>query len=125
MAIEDDIFDRRAQGESSKNYEVTIEANIKDKEVLAKINQLIEQKLKEACVMVQDTAKQNCPVDTGRLQGSISYEMVSDHEGIVGSNVEYAPYVEAGTYKMSGRHYLQNAGDSNRQKIIQLFKGMV
>lgn len=103
---------------------VDIKVNIKDKEVLAKLNQLIEQKLKEACVLVQDTAKQNCPVDTGRLQGSISYA-VEGNEGIVGSNVEYAPYVEAGTYKMTGRHFLQKAGDSNRQKIIELFKGMV
>lgn len=104
---------------------VDIEVHLKDKEVLSQINQLIEQKLKEACVLVMDDAKQNCPVDTGRLQGSITYDMVSDHEGIVGSNVEYAPYVEAGTYKMQGRHFLQDAGDSNRQKIIELFKGLV
>lgn len=103
---------------------VDIEVKIKDKEILAKLDSLIEQKLKEACVMVQDTAKQNCPVDTGRLQGSISYS-VDGKEGIVGSNVEYAPYVEGGTYKMAARHFLQNAGDSNREKIINLFKGLI
>lgn len=101
-----------------------IEVKIKDKEVLAQIDSLLEQKLKEACVLVQDTAKQNCPVDTGRLQGSITYQ-VEGKEGVVGTNVEYAPYVEAGTYKMAGKHYLQNAGDSNRQRIINLFKGIV
>lgn len=101
-----------------------IEVRIKDKEVLAQIDSLIEQKLKEACVLVQDTAKQNCPVDTGRLQGSITYA-VEGKEGVVGSNVEYAPYVEGGTYKMAARHFLQNAGDSNREKIINLFKGLV
>lgn len=101
-----------------------IEVKIKDKEVLAQIDSLIEQKLKEACVLVQDTAKQNCPVDTGRLQGSITYA-VEGKEGAVGSNVEYAPYVEGGTYKMAARHFLQNAGDSNRQRIINLFKGLV
>lgn len=103
---------------------VDIEVKINDKEVLAKLDSLIEQKLKEACVLVQDTAKQNCPVDTGRLQGSISYS-VDGKEGIVGTNVEYAPYVEAGTYKMAARHFLQNAGDSNRQQIINLFKGLI
>lgn len=101
-----------------------IEVKIKDKEVLAQIDSLIEQKLKEACVLVQDTAKQNCPVDTGRLQGSITYA-VEGKEGAVGSNVEYAPYVEGGTYKMAARHFLQSAGDSNRQRIINLFKGLV
>lgn len=103
---------------------VDIEVKIKDKEVLKQLDSLIEQKLREACVLVQDDAKINCPVDTGRLQGSISYS-VDGKEGIVGSNVEYAPYVEAGTYKMPGRHFLQNAGDSNREKIINLFRGLV
>lgn len=104
--------------------DITIEAKIKDKEVLAQLDSLIEQKLKEACVLVQDTAKVNCPVDTGRLQGSITYQ-VDGKEGIVGSNVEYAPYVEGGTSRMAARHFLQDAGDSNREKIINLFKGMI
>lgn len=103
---------------------VDIEVKIKDKEILKQLDSLIEQKLKEACVLVQDTAKQNCPVDTGRLQGSISYE-VNGKEGIVGSNVEYAPYVEGGTSRMAARHFLQDAGDSNREKIINLFKGLI
>lgn len=103
---------------------VNIEVKIKDKEVLAQIDSLLEQKLREACVLVMDDAKQNCPVDTGRLQGSITYA-VEGKEGAVGSNVEYAPYVEGGTSRMAARHFLQNAGDSNRQKIINLFKGLV
>lgn len=101
---------------------ITIEVNINSQEVLSKLDQILEQKLKEACVLVMDSAKVNCPVDTGRLQGSITYE-VDKTEGIVGSNVEYAPYVEAGTAYMTGRKFLQQAGDSNREKIINLFKG--
>ena len=45
-------------------------------------------------------AKRNCPVDTGRLRASITYEIVR-YEGKwilrVGTNVNYAPFVEYGT----------------------------
>lgn len=102
----------------------TVEVHIKDKEVLKQLDTILEQKLKQACVLVMDGAKQDCPVDTGRLQGSINYQ-VEGKEGIVGSNVEYAPYVEAGTHGRPGRHFLQNAGDSHRDEILNLFKGCV
>lgn len=47
-------------------------------------------------------------VDTGRLRGSISHATDED-TAYVGTNVEYAPYVELGTYKMAARPFLRNA----------------
>lgn len=47
-------------------------------------------------------------VDTGRLRGSISHATDSD-SAYIGTNVEYAPYVELGTYKMAARPFLRNA----------------
>lgn len=47
-------------------------------------------------------------VDTGRLRGSISHA-VSGDDVYIGTNVEYAPYVELGTYKMASRPFLRNA----------------
>lgn len=41
-------------------------------------------------------AKELCPVDTGNLRNSISHE-VDDTTVYVGTNTEYAPYVEFGT----------------------------
>ena len=38
-------------------------------------------------------AKDDCPVDTGRLRNSITHEVV-DMDVYIGTNVEYAPYVE-------------------------------
>lgn len=52
--------------------------------------------LTEACMVVEKDAKKKCPVDDGTLRGSITSE-VEDNKGIVGTNVEYAPYVEFGT----------------------------
>ena len=51
----------------------------------------------------EDYAKGLCPVDTGNLRNSISH--ASDGEQVViGTNVEYAPYVEFGhTQAYSGR----------------------
>lgn len=49
-----------------------------------------------------------CPVDTGRLQASISYD-TDDDTMYLGTNVEYAPYVEMGTSRMDAQPYLRPA----------------
>lgn len=53
-----------------------------------------------ATLLVQRDAKINAPVDTGRLRASITPEVRAagdSIEGVVGSNVFYAPFVELGT----------------------------
>lgn len=56
----------------------------------------VQQALKKACLLVENEAKKRCPIDTGHLVGSIKSE-VDGNEGTVGTNVEYAPYIEYGT----------------------------
>lgn len=46
---------------------------------------------------VQADAKTYCPVDTEQLRGSISCERIAKGAYAVGTNVEYAVYVEYGT----------------------------
>lgn len=46
---------------------------------------------------VRGMAKKLCPVDTGLLRNSIAVESQSKTEVAVGTNIEYAPYVEFGT----------------------------
>ena len=49
-------------------------------------------------------------VDTGRLKSSLTYEVDEPNDVvIVGSNVEYAPYVHEGTSRMTGRPFISNA----------------
>lgn len=58
-------------------------------------------------------AKKLCPVDTGRLRNSITHQQYDDHTEVIGTNVEYAPYVELGTTKMGARPYLRPAAEGH------------
>ncbi len=55
---------------------------------------------KRAGIYISDKAKELAPVDTGRLRSSLTY-VVDDAEppqyAQIGTNVEYAPYMEFGT----------------------------
>lgn len=69
------------------------------------IEALIKAKNEAAAIIVEGAAKRRCPVDSGRLRASITHD--SDGEGfIVGTNTEYAPYVELGTRYQSPQPYL-------------------
>ena len=69
----------------------------------------VAKDLQRRALQVDRAAKRNCPVDTGRLRSSITNEIGQDGEGLVaviGTNVEYAPYVELGTSKMAAQPFL-------------------
>jgi HK97 gp10 family phage protein len=71
---------------------------------------------------VETAAKRLCPVDTGRLRGSITHVTGIDNGeqvAYVGSNVEYAIYQELGTYKMAAQPYLRPALQSVMGGISQ------
>lgn len=53
----------------------------------------------EKCGLVAEGyAKKRCPVDTGNLRNSITHVVDEDDSAVyIGTNNEYAPYVELGT----------------------------
>lgn len=67
---------------------------------------------------IAETAKQFVPVETGTLQVSIVPE-IEDMTLRVGTNVEYAPFVELGTKKMQPQPFLKPAFDLHRNFIVQ------
>nr|DAR24682.1 MAG TPA: putative tail component [Caudoviricetes sp.] len=60
-------------------------------------------------------------VDTGRLMNSISHA-TTNKAAYIGTNVEYALYVEEGTRKMAAAHYLRNAATQNAEEYKKLLE---
>ena len=115
-----------------------------EKRLSAETNQQI---LERACLLLERTARQKAPKDTGALRRSISHR-IEGEVGIVFTPLEYAPYVEYGTglfaegvgrtdvpwfYKdeegkwhetsgMKPQPFMRSALDENREKIIRMFK---
>ena len=57
-------------------------------------------------------AKNDTPVDTGRLRNSEDYKVEED--GVyIGTNVEYAPHIEYGHGNYVGKHMLKNAASNH------------
>ena len=66
-----------------------------------------EQAAKEKALEIiggkaESYAKRLCPVDTGNLRNSITHEQFDESTEVIGTNVEYAPYVELGHLTASG-----------------------
>ena len=80
----------------------------------------IETALEKVGLMAERNAKIACPVDTGRLRNSISHTH-DKNTSYVGTNVEYAPYVEMGTTNTRAQPYLKPAIADH----IQEYKGIV
>lgn len=79
---------------------------------------------------VEKNAKQLAPFDTGRLRNSITHTVVSKPNGaaaVVGSAVEYAPFVELGTRKSKAQPFLrpavENHADEYRAIAESVLKG--
>jgi len=70
-------------------------------------------------------AKKLCPVDTGRLRNSITHQQLDDNTEVIGTNVEYAPYVELGTRKMSAKPFLRPAAEGHRAEYIEIIKAVL
>lgn len=66
-------------------------------ECLEFLEQAKAKVIEEWGLLAEGYAKLNCPVDTGRLRNSISHGKEDENTMVVGTNVEYAAYVELGT----------------------------
>ena len=111
---------------------------------------ILEKALEKACLIVENSAKQNCPVDDGQLRQSITHT-VEGTRAEVGTSVEYAPYVEVGTgiystegngrqtpwsYQdaegewhttkgMNAQPFLKPALEENKGRVLECFKELI
>jgi phage gpG-like protein len=72
----------------------------------------VAKDLTRRVVRIEATAKRLCPVDTGRLRSSITHALDRDAAGlvgVVGTDVDYAPFVFLGTSRAAAQPALQAA----------------
>jgi hypothetical protein len=65
--------------------------------------------------------KYETAVDTGRLRNSISHA-TDDEAAYIGTNVEYAPYIELGAQGRKGLHFLQKAATQHGDEYKRLME---
>lgn len=83
-------------------------------EIAAALDKALARALEKVGQVAEGYAKRLCPVDTGRLRNSITHQLRGSKEVIIGTNVEYAPYVELGHKTKGGKtvdgvHFLKKA----------------
>jgi len=81
--------------------------------VLSAVDQAITRGLEICGGKAESYAKKLCPVKTGRLRNSIAHAQVDERTEVIGSNVEYAPYVELGTHKRKPKPFLRPAAENH------------
>ena len=93
-------------------------------QVLSALEKGIKNGLEAIGLTAETYAKKATPVDTGRLRNSISHAV--DGEAVyIGSNVEYAPYVELGTSRAKAHHMLQKAATEHSAEYKRLAEDAV
>lgn len=88
---------------------------------LSALNAARDRALEICGEKAESYAKAICPVDTGRLRNSISHMQYGEDE-YIGSNVEYAPYIELGTRKMKARPFLRPAAEEHSAEYSDIMK---
>ncbi len=95
-----------------------------------KANKAIEEGVTRALeavgsFVVGETTERS-PVKTGHLKGSYDYKTHPEEKMVqIGTPVDYAIFVEKGTYKMDAQPHLTPAVEDNIPRIISLVKEMM
>lgn len=87
------------------------------------IKSAIDVALEKIGLLAEGYAIKKCPVDTGHLRGSITYEVDFGGDAVyIGTNVEYAPYVELGTSRQKAQPFLRPAASEHGTQYRQVLK---
>lgn len=103
---------------------MSVEIKNNSKEVLSALEKAIQRGLEAIGMTAEGHAKKITSVDTGRLRNSISH--ATDNEAAyIGTNVEYAPYVELGSRGREGKHMLQRAASEHADEYKRLMEDSI
>ena len=75
------------------------------------VKEPVDSGIRKITLWAHKTVMQSTPVDTGRLRASATSQILGEM-GKIGTNVEYAQFVEYGTRYMEPRHVVE--GSSTR-----------
>ena len=92
---------------------------------LSALNQALSRGLEEMGLVAEGYAKAGCPVDTGRLRNSITHVRESETTEAIGTNVEYAKYVEFRedvSHKNGHAHFLRDAASEHTAEYAQIMR---
>lgn len=92
-------------------------------EFRAALEAAVARALAKIGMAAEGYAKGLCPVDTGRLRDSITNQAEGPGKVVVGTNVEYGPYVELGTSRMKARPYLKPAATEHASEYRAILEG--
>lgn len=106
-----------------KNVVIDVELKVNTQEILSNFARQVAAGLMAIGATAEGYAKEDCPVDTGRLQNSIS-NTVDDNSVYIGTNVVYAPYQEFYDYKhTSGKaHFLRDAASTHGDEYKRIME---
>lgn len=93
------------------------------KEIQEAFDNQIEKALTIIGMTAERYAVEACPVQTGNLREHITnFPQPSEKAVIVGTNVEYAPYVELGTSRQTPQPFLRPAASDHADEYRDILK---
>lgn len=90
-------------------------------EALSALKMAKKRGLEAIGLVAEGHAKKETPVDTGRLRNSISHA-TDDEAAYIGTNVEYAPYVELGARGRPGVHMLKRSATEHTDEYKRIME---
>ena len=90
-------------------------------EVISAKDAAVMRALEAIGLQAEGYAKLKAPVDTGRLRNSITHSLAPEEEAVyIGTNVEYAPYVEYGTRRTKAQPFLKPAVQNHAEEYKRI-----
>lgn len=113
-----------AKGLLASDISGLVEVREDNREAIANaIDRALVAALEEVGLVAEGYAKRACPVDTGRLRNSITHIVdEGTRHVVIGTNVEYAPYVELGTRHQKPQPYLKPAAEDHESTYRSIFR---
>lgn len=130
---------------------ISVEVTSHSKEILQLLGERVETALEQCGIRAEELAVGKCPVDTGLLRNSITYaldgqspkkrgyradrgdksgsyggQMPAEKKGVrsvcIGTNVEYAPFVELGSSGRKAQPFLKPAIQDHQSDYAEIIR---